>query len=137
MKDAAPEKPAADGEKKEATKSPEEVAALLYAGALGLTNRLSPLSRPLSPTRCSCPFRADLLSYLVLVKKTVASKEIRHLQRALRHAFASLRRRWTPALLARLVNEQLPQSPVKQQLVSLLNVPVILFIELSILFLNR
>jgi len=58
------------------------------------------------------------------VKKTVSSKEARHLQRALRHAYASLRRKWTPELLARLVREQLPNNSNNQQLLALLNVQV-------------
>jgi hypothetical protein len=69
-------------------------------------------------------FTVDLVSYLTLAKKTVQSKETRHLQRALRHAFATSRKKWTPEILSRLVREQLPPSANNQQLLALLRAAV-------------
>lgn len=52
----------------------------------------------------------DLEQFVVKVALTAESKEIRHLNRALRHTFAHYRRKWTPQTLAHLVLKYFPEG---------------------------
>lgn len=73
-------------------KTPEEIEALIYSG------------NP-TPFLPFLNFSVDLQTYTNLVKRTAETKEMRHLSRALRYTFASLRRKITPSLLTKAFKE--------------------------------
>lgn len=57
----------------------------------------------------------DLEQFVVKVALTAETKEMRHLNRVLRHSFAQYRRKWSPQTLAHLVLKYFPESQAERK----------------------
>jgi hypothetical protein len=52
--------------------------------------------------------------FVVKVALTAETKEMRHLNRVLRHSFAQYRRKWTPQTLAHLILKYFPENQAER-----------------------